>query len=366
MSASESAGGEITSLGNDVLLAFIPLAENPEWTEKLAKKFKGLQIRWVKSITPEHTIVKPDDLPAETWDGVTLLYTFLPPRIELIPKVRFVQLTSAGADKWPGHPKYQDESVVFCTSNGSHAPQIAEWVIGAWLSHEHGFRRYAENMKTAHWESPFASNARDSTAQRVGILGYGAIGRQCARLASALGMEIYAYTRSERSSPKSRKDDSYCVPGTGDPDGLLPSKWFHGAAREAVNDFLAQDLDLLIISLPLTEETRHIISHEQLALLGKKKAFVANIARGGHINQDALIQALESGQIRGAALDVTDPEPLPADHPLWKAPNLLLTPHVSWKTDSLGKRLLDILEQNLEKLATGQPLINVVNRKLHY
>ncbi|KAI0841432.1 D-isomer specific 2-hydroxyacid dehydrogenase [Hypoxylon sp. FL0890] len=366
MSPAEETGEEVGPLSNDVLLVYLPLPEKPECAERLTKKFKGLQVRWVSAAKPGHALVDPEELRPDIWDGVTLLSTYMPPPAEIIPKVRFVQLPSAGVDRWPGHPKYEDEKVVFCTSNGVHAPQIAEWVIGTWLSHQHKFPHYTENMKTGLWESPFGADIQDSTRRRVGILGYGAIGRQTARLASALGMEVYAYTRTKRSTPASRVDDSYCVPGTGDPDGLLPAKWFHGPAREDVNNFLAQDLDLLVISLPLTSETRHIISAKQFEILGKKKTFIANVARGGHIDQDALLKALETGQIRGAALDVTNPEPLPSDHPLWKAPNLLITPHVSWKTDVLWERLLDVLELNLEKLATGQPLINVVNRQLHY
>ncbi|KAI1142068.1 D-isomer specific 2-hydroxyacid dehydrogenase [Hypoxylon sp. FL0543] len=365
MSPAEETGGDVGPLSNDILLVCLPLPEKPECAERLTKKFKGLQVRWLSALKPGQPLADAE-LHPDVWDGVTLLSTYMPPPAEIIPKVRFVQLPSAGVDRWPGHPKYEDKDVIFCTSNGVHAPQIAEWVIGAWLSHQHKFPHYAELMKTGFWESPFGANVEDSTGRRVGILGYGAIGRQTARLASALGMEVYAYTRTERPTPASRVDDSYCVPGTGDPGGLLPAKWFHGTAREDVNNFLAQDLDLLVISLPLTSETRHIISAEQFEILGKKKSFIANIARGGHIDQDALIKALETGQIRGAALDVTDPEPLPADHALWKAPNLLITPHVSWKTDSLWDRLLDVLELNLEKLATGQPLINVVNRQLHY
>ncbi|OTA95510.1 hypothetical protein M434DRAFT_28833 [Hypoxylon sp. CO27-5] len=364
--AEETGGGELGALSNDILLVYLPLPEKPECAERLTGKFKGLQVRWVSALQPGRPLVNAEELQPDVWDGVTLLSTYMPPPAELLPKLRFVQLPSAGVDRWPGHAKYEDKDVIFCTSNGVHAPQIAEWVIGAWLQHQHKFLHYAEHMKTGFWESPFGADVQDSTGKRVGILGYGAIGRQTARLASALGMEVYAYTRTERPTPASRVDDSYCVPGTGDPGGLLPAKWFHGTAREDVNNFLAQDLDLLVISLPLTSETRHIISAEQFEILGKKKTFIANIARGGHIEQDALIKALETGQIRGAALDVTDPEPLPSDHPLWKAPNLLITPHVSWKTDLLWDRLLDILELNLEKLATGQPLINVVNRQLHY
>lgn len=141
-----------------------------------------------------------------------------------------------------------------------------------------------------------------------------------------MGMEVYAYTRSEKATPELRKDDSYCVARTGDPDGLIPTKWFHGSSRENVDAFLGQDLDILVVSLPLTDATRGIISSKQFEIMSKKKTFLCNIARGGHVDQDALIQALEKGLIRGAALDVTDPEPLPSDHPLWKAPNLLITP----------------------------------------
>ncbi|KAI1470498.1 uncharacterized protein F4812DRAFT_417834 [Daldinia caldariorum] len=366
----QETGGDATSLSKDILLVFYTLPERKErikeWMEHITNRFKGLKVRWVSAINPDHTIVKPTDLASDIWDGVTMLSTSTPPPAELIPNVRFVHVNSAGVDKWLNHPTYQNGNVLFSTSNGIHAPQIAEWVIGAWLSHQHIFMHYLSNMKTGTWEAPFAAAVNDSTGQRIGILGYGAIGRQCARLASALGLEIYAYTRRKRDAPESRKDDSYCVPGTGDPDGILPAKWFHGARKEVINEFLAQSLDLLVISLPLTPETRQIISEEQFEILSKNKTFVVNVARGGHINQDALQKALETGQIRGAAIDVTDPEPLPSEHPLWRAPNLLITPHVSWKADQVLDRHLDILELNLEKLATGKPLLNVVNRKLHY
>ncbi|CAJ2513996.1 Uu.00g021150.m01.CDS01 [Anthostomella pinea] len=362
MSGTEAAG----PLSKDVLLVFLPGAEDTEWTGRIAKRHPGLEIIWFNAFKPGNEFTRPEEFDQEMWHRVTILATYLPPPAHLVPKVRYIQLISAGADKWPSHPKYQDERVLFCTANGAHAPQIAEWVIGTWLSHGHKFQRYASLMETGKWEQSFDVRVQDSPGLRMGILGYGAIGRQCARLGSAMGLEVYAYTRNERTTPESKKDDSYCVPGTGDQDGLLPAKWFHGPTKESVNDFLAQDLDLLVISLPLTPETQQIISEEQFEILSKKKTFVSNIGRGGHINQEALIKALETGQIRGAALDVTDPEPLPSDHPLWKAPNLLITPHISWKSLSFFSRLLAIIEANLENLATDKPLINVINRKLHY
>jgi len=179
-------------------------------------------------------------------------------------------------------------------------------------------------------------------------------------------MEVYAYTRSERATVEARKDDAFCVPGTGDPDGILPSKWFHGADQESVDHFLGQDLDLLVISVPLTASTAAMIGAEQFAIMSRRKTFVANIARGKIIDTAALLDALEQGKIRGAALDVTDPEPLPEDHPLWKAPNVFITPHISWMTPHYWERCVRILEINLERINLGRPLINVINKEENY
>lgn len=238
--------------------------------------------------------------------------------------------------------------------------------MGTWLMMNHRFIDYAAEQRAGSWNRLLHLDVSDSPGLRMGVLGYGAIGRQCAKLGQALGMEVYAYTRSQRTTPDSRKDDSYCVPGTGDPDGLVPAKWFHGTSREAVNEFLAQDLDMLVLSLPLTEATKYILGREQFDILSKKKTFVSNVARGQHIDPDALLAALQEGKIRGAALDVTDPEPLPAGHPLFTAPNVFITPHVSWRTPHLFSRIEGIVEKNLESLKTGAPLINVMNREHHY
>ena len=244
-------------------------------------------------------------------------------------------------------------------------PQIAEWVIGTWLMMRLGFLDYAGYQKQAKWSNALF-DVQDSLVLRMGILGYGAIGRQCARLASAMGVDVYAFTRSERPTPVQRRDDRYCLPGMGDPDGLIPAKWFHGSSKEAVNEFLGQDLDILVICLPLTEATQPVISREQFGILAKKKTFLSNVARGKHIDTDALVEALQQGKIRGAALDVTDPEPLPDGHPLFTAPNVFITPHISWRTPCYFERILNILEVNLERLNNREALLNVANREYHY
>ncbi|KAK4164674.1 hypothetical protein QBC43DRAFT_317313 [Cladorrhinum sp. PSN259] len=360
-------GSAATTNMDDILLMAVPLPRDDKWIAKIAANHPGIkEIRWVQ----REWKVPPDPLPQDALDGVTLLCTGMPIDAEqsrLLKNVRYVQLLSAGADIWIGNPLYQNQDVTFCTSNGTHPPQIAEWVIGTWLMMSHHFLTYAEEQKKAKWSYSFTSlPVQDSPGLRMGVLGYGAIGRQCARLGQALGMQVYAYTRSEKSTPESRKDDSYCVPGTGDPDGLIPAKWFHGASKEAVNTFLSQDLDLLVLSLPLTEASKYIIGSEQFEILSKKKTFVSNIARGQHIDTDALLDALQTGKIRGAALDVTDPEPLPDGHPLYTAPNVFITPHVSWKTPHYFERVQAIIERNLDALRDGKPLINVMNKEHHY
>lgn len=195
-----------------------------------------------------------------------------------------------------------------------------------------------------------------------GILGYGAIGRQVARACSAFGMEILAFTSSPRLTPESRRDRAYCVPGLGDPEGLLPTHWFHGTSKQDLNAFLAQDLDMLIISLPLTRATHQYLSREQFDVLSKRKTFVVNVARGPIVDTAALIEALDTGKIRGAAVDVTDPEPLPSGHPLWKARNCLVTPHVSYHSTTQQSRVLDLLAVNLDRLYAGEQLVNELKR----
>lgn len=177
-------------------------------------------------------------------------------------------------------------------------------------------------------------------------------------------MDVYAYTLRERSTSASRKDDSFTEPGLGDPEGEFPSKWFYG--KEQLHDFLKADLDLLVITLPGTPATKTMIAAAQFDLLSKKKAFISNAGRGSIVNSHDLVEALEQGKIRGAALDVTDPEPLPADHPLWKAPNVIITPHCSGNSNHYYERVQKILAYNLERHARGETEVNKVDRALGY
>lgn len=211
----------------------------------------------------------------------------------------------------------------------------------------------------------------DHVSQRVGILGYGSIGRAVARLAHAMGMTVLAYTASPRATPEARRDDGYIVPGTGDPSGEIPSAWFSGHGKEALHTFLSANLDYLILTLPLTPATRHLLSTEEFQILSSNSSsvggpFVVNISRGPIIDQLALITALKDGTVRGAALDVTDPEPLPPDNELWGIDNVIITPHMSSAGKEYLGRAFEVLELNLERKEKGKKLVNEVGRGRGY
>jgi phosphoglycerate dehydrogenase-like enzyme len=238
------------------------------------------------------------------------------------------------------------------------------------LVHSHSYPLLYEWQKAHHWASNTdhnrLSSITDRVGMRIGILGYGSIGRQVARVCTAMGMTILAYTASPRATPESRKDDGYIVAGTGDPEGIYPSAWYSGTSTADLHNFLSQDLDHLLISLPLTPATTHLLSAPEFSILSKRKTFITNISRGAILHQSDLVEALKSGQLRGAALDVADPEPLPKDDPLWDAPNLVITPHISGLGVEYMGRAFEVLELNLKRREEGRGMVNVVDRERGY
>ncbi|GAB1318468.1 D-isomer specific 2-hydroxyacid dehydrogenase NAD-binding domain-containing protein [Madurella fahalii] len=352
------------------LLMITPWEPPGAFIDKLAAKFPDLQVVYHQQ-TPPEKLTAPGDLPAEVWEDVTIILTFGTfPKPQEAPKLEYVQLMSAGANHVLDNPLFKDTDVTFCTANGIHGPQISEWIISTYLAFEHRFAEYLEKQKQAHWDRGNMMGMEDAVGKTVGILGYGSIGRQAARLATALGMSVHAYTLHPRRTPSSRRDKSWTPPGLGDPEGIFPSKWFSGGSTADLHGFLASGLDLLVVATPLTDKTAYLLGKaefEVLAADGRKgRAFVSNIARGAVIDTAALIDALDDGTIKGAALDVTDPEPLPDGHPLWKAKNVIITPHVSGASAKYFERVLAVLEFNLTRMSEGRELVNKVDKKAGY
>jgi phosphoglycerate dehydrogenase-like enzyme len=191
----------------------------------------------------------------------------------------------------------------------------------------------------------------------MGIVGYGSIGRQIARLASAMGMTILACKRR----PEKKSDDSYLLPGTGDPEGKLPKAWF---GEKQITEMFRQS-DFAMITLPHVETTERLIGKEQLAAL-PRHAYLANVGRGAVIDEPALVDALSSGAIAGAALDVFAEEPLPSNSPLWTMPHVLIMPHIASWTTMQATRAAGVLIDNIKRDLANRPLVNLIDKKLMY
>ena len=177
----------------------------------------------------------------------------------------------------------------------------------------------------------------------VGILGLGTLGAEIARRARAFGMRVVGFKRNTESG----RDVADAVYAPGMLDELLPN------------------LDYLVIAVPLTGETRSMIGRRQFERM-KPSAFIVNIARGDIIDQDALIEALNTGRIAGAGLDVFVPDPLPDGHPLFSARNVILTPHVSGVSPMLWRRVMEIWVENIRRFLDGRELINQVDKRRGY
>ncbi|MBB6645723.1 D-2-hydroxyacid dehydrogenase [Halobellus ruber] len=225
--------------------------------------------------------------------------------------------------------------VAVTNASGVHAPGIAEQSIGSMLVfarrlHE-GWRR-KENAEWRHFQSfEFA----DST---VTVLGLGSIGRAIAQRLAGFEVETIGirYTPSKGG----------------------PTDEVYGFGKRAIHRALSRS-DYVVVACPLTERTRNLLGNAEFATL-PPDAVVVNAARGGIVDTEALVAALRSNQLRGAALDVTDPEPLPADHPLWTLENCLITPHTGGHTPKHWDRLADIVAENVDLLDAGEELVNAV------
>lgn len=274
-----------------------------------------------------------------------------PPNLDDFPRLKWLQIESAGfSHLFPFG--LAGRGVTVTNARGLFDCPIAEWNVAMMINLVRDLRAMVRNQEHGVWDrSPKYSG--EVRARTVGIWGYGGIGRETARLAKALGMRVHVLTRSGKKS----RADCTALPGTGDPDGSLPDRYFNDAERAA---FLG-GLDFLVVAMPLTTATEGLVGEAELKAL-PKGAFLLNPARGPIIRQEALLAALRDGHLGGAALDTHYHYPMPADHPLWRFPNVIMTPHISGTTFSpnFQRGLLDIFLRNAARYVAGEPLLNVI------
>lgn len=300
-------------------------------------------------IAPNLSVVHFDDhgvTDGDVSDATMLLRWWTPigllrKTLAAAPNLHWIHTPSAGVE----HlliPEILERDIVLTNSAGAHAIPIAEFVIMYILNHaKRAFELKA--MKPEDWEideaSYYCNEIFDSTML---IIGFGSIGEEVAKRAHGFGMRVLASRR--RPQPAEGVD---LVVGMDGWRELLPQA------------------DFVVLAAPLTEATRGMFDGDAFARM-KSNAYLVNIARGQIVDTDALLAALHEGRIAGAALDALPVEPLPPDHPLWKAPNTFITPHISFSSPRTRQRLIDMFLENLRRFVQGEPLINIVDKEAGY
>lgn len=241
-----------------------------------------------------------------------------------------------------------ESDVIFTNSAATHGVPVAEHAVAMMFYFARGLDKTELGRRAGSWErdrvSGFDSPISELTDSVVGILGYGGIGREIAERAKGLGMKVWAL---KRTLPLKRPDDV---------DELLESS--------RLRDLLAAS-DYVVVALPHTQETDRLIGADELTAM-KASAVLINVARGRIVDEDALIEALAAGRIRGAGLDVFWEEPLPQTHPLWSLDNVCLTPHVAGVSPRFWDRETKLIVENTRRYLAGEPMLNVVNKQAGY
>ena len=297
------------------------MSEHVVWTQwddlNVPSKFKRLS---------------PATNPAETSDLSEVTF-YVPtymggrPALELtkkMPNLKVLQVPNAGYDD---ALEFLRPGITLCNGRGIHDDSTAELAVGLTIASLRGFATFVRDQDKGEWVNKNYDSIND---RKIGIVGFGSIGTTIARMLSGFSVEIVAFTKSGR-------DNTIAIT---DLDKYLPS------------------LDVVILILPLTKESKHLFDARRLALM-KDGALLVNVARGPIVDTDALVKELNSGRIT-AGLDVTDPEPLPKGHPLWSAKGVLISPHVGGNSSAFEKRARRLIESQLDLLAQGKPLNNVI------
>lgn len=284
------------------------------------------------SVPPGITLLSPENFPLDSSD-LSQIDFYVPTYmtgakglsyVVKMTNLKTLQMPNAGYDDALAHLR---PGITLCNATGVHDASTAELAVGLAIASRRGFSELIKDQMNEVWNHRRFPALSDS---KVGIVGFGSIGKEIARKLSAFDVEITAFTQSGR-------DGSLTIDQL---DAHLPS------------------LDIVILILPLSDSSRHMFDATRLSKM-KDGALLVNVARGPVIVTDALVAELNSKRIF-AALDVTDPEPLPTGHPLWKAPNLIVLPHVGGNSEAFEPRGRKLIESQLRLLAQGKALEHVV------
>jgi phosphoglycerate dehydrogenase-like enzyme len=301
-------------------------------------------------------------LPEAEWADVDVVYTFRAlPLPEQAPRLRWVQFHLAGVEEHLDAPILQRGEVQATTLSGANAPQVAEHALALMLAQAHHVPAMLTDQAQRKWPTKRTElySPTELMGATVGIVGYGSIGQRLARLLQSFGVKILA-SRRDLLNPEQRKDE-FQVDGQGDPEAALVHRLYPGKGLRT----MFKDCDFVVVTVPLTGETRGLIGASQLAAL-KPSAYLVDVSRGGVVDHAALVTALQKKQLAGAALDVFPDEPLPADSPLWELPNVIISPHVAGLSPHYVERAFTLFKENLRRYIAGETLLNVIDLERGY
>lgn len=265
-----------------------------------------------------------------------------PQQLAYCENLKWIQLNNAGTEGYcvPGRIP---AGAKLANATGAYGLAISEHMIGCLFELRKKLHLYYRNQMAHLWKSEGFVDVVEGS--RVLVIGLGDIGVAFGKKMKALGCQVYGIKRRVGDKPE----------------------WLDGLYGMEALDSLLPEADVVAMSLPGNSSTYHVLSRERIALM-KENAVVINVGRGTAIDTDALSDALYAGKIRGAALDVTDPEPLPIEHPIWDAPNALITPHVSggFALPETLEQIVDLFAQNLKRYLAGEEIGNLVNMETGY
>jgi D-2-hydroxyacid dehydrogenase (NADP+) len=295
----------------------------------------------VRSLSERIVIVSPEQIRArpDLVEEIEVAYGGL--GRETLPqaaKLRWLQMAGAGVNSWLT-PEMRESEVIVTNASGIHA----EPMFGMLLMVTRCLAQAWDQQKTLQWRGyDFGAHLDMLLGKTLGVLGVGAIGGQAAKVGQAFGMRVIGLRRGGKAHPHVKTM-------------FVPEDRLHFFSR----------CDVVMNTLPLTDKTRRFMGDAEFAAL-PPNAIVVNAGRGATIDTEALMRALQGGKLKAALLDVTDPEPLPADHPLWTVPNVFITPHYSGGHPGYDRRADAIFLDNLRRYLNGEPLVNVVDKQEGY
>ncbi len=323
----------------------VAVRENPRWQgarKVLVARFAGEEVEAMRTLLPdtEFVVVASEaDAIGRAADADAILGLCNERLLAAAPRLVWVQIFSSGAERCVGVPAVASGEVMLTNMQKMSSPVIGEHAVAMMLALARGLPTYAKGMHEGAWmrRSDVTSAMFPVSGKTMLVVGLGGIGTEAAKRGAALGMRVLGTRNSSREGP------SYVE--------------YVGLSDELPE--LIGKADVIVNALPLTDATRGLFDAELFGA-AKQGALFINVGRGGTVDTDALTAALASGQIGGAGLDVTDPEPLPPQHPLWKMSNVIITPHVAARGGERARHIV-LLKENLRRYAAGEPLLNVVD-----